>query len=135
MARVAVIEDKGENLELMVYLLTAFGHEPLVARNGSEGLDLVHATHPDLILMDIQMPVMNGLEATAALKADPNVADIPIIALTAYAMVGDREQIMTAGFDSYITKPIDIVRFRREIERMLSIGSVAGPALDEQDVP
>jgi CheY-like chemotaxis protein len=120
MARVLVVEDQAENLELMVYLLQAFGHQTLTAGNGAEGVAAVSRDHPDLVIMDLQMPVMDGYEAAKLLKADPAVAAIPLVAVTAYAMVGDRERIMACGFDGYMTKPIDPQTFVRELERYLA---------------
>jgi CheY-like chemotaxis protein len=120
MARVLVVEDQDENLDLMVYLLTAFGHETLVARDGAEGLAVAAQTRPDLIVMDLQMPVMDGYEAAARLKADPGLARIPLVAVTAYAMVGDQERILQRGFDGYLTKPIDPEVFVSELERHLA---------------
>ncbi len=125
MARVLVVEDQAENLDLMVYLLTAFGHEALVARNGAEGITVVTRERPDLVVMDLQMPVMDGYTAASRLKADPELSAIPLVAVTAYAMVGDRERIMVAGFDGYMTKPIDPTVFVRELERYL-ISSAPG---------
>jgi CheY-like chemotaxis protein len=119
MARVLVVEDQKENLDLMVYLLRAFGHETVVARDGAEGVAAVTQDRPDLVVMDLQMPVMDGYQAASVIKADPAVSSIPLIAVTAYAMVGDRERIMAAGFDGYLTKPIDPQTFVRELERHL----------------
>jgi CheY-like chemotaxis protein len=119
MARMLVVEDQAENLDLMVYLLTAFGHEALVARDGAEGLTVVTRERPDLVVMDLQMPLVDGYEAASRLKKDPELSAIPLVAVTAYAMVGDRERIMAAGFDGYLTKPIDPTVFVRELERYL----------------
>jgi CheY-like chemotaxis protein len=120
MARVLVVEDKAENLDLMVYLLTVFGHEALVARNGAEGLTMAWQHRPDLVIMDLQMPVMDGYEAVARLKADAVLSSIPVVAVTAYAMVGDRERVMASGFDGYVTKPIDPQVFVSELEHHLA---------------
>jgi CheY-like chemotaxis protein len=120
MALVLVVEDQDENLDLMVYLLTAFGHETLVARDGAEGVAGAAQARPDLVVMDLQMPVMDGYEAAARLKADPGLAEIPLVAVTAYAMVGDQEQILRRGFDGYLTKPIDPEVFVSELERHLA---------------
>jgi CheY-like chemotaxis protein len=120
MALVLVVEDQDENLDLMVYLLTAFGHETLVARDGAEGVAVAAQARPDLVVMDLQMPVMDGYEAAARLKADPGLAEIPLVAVTAYAMVGDQEQILRRGFDGYLTKPIDPEVFVSELERHLA---------------
>jgi CheY-like chemotaxis protein len=134
MARVLVVEDQAENLELMVYLLEAFGHQTLTARNGAEGVAAVTRDRPDLVVMDLQMPVMDGYEAVSLLKADPVLSAIPLVAVTAYAMVGDRERIMASGFDGYMTKPIDPPTFVRELERYLAptaARAVARPPLQE----
>ena len=120
MARVLVVEDQDENLDLMVYLLTAFGHETLVARDGAEGLAVAAQARPDLVVMDLQMPVMDGYEAAAHLKADAGLAQVPIVAVTAYAMVGDQERILQRGFDGYLTKPIDPEVFVSELEKHLT---------------
>ena len=119
MALVLVVEDQDENLDLMVYLLTAFGHETLVARDGAEGVAVAAQARPDLVVMDLQMPVMDGYVAAARLKADPGLAEIPLVAVTAYAMVGDQERILRRGFDGYLTKPIDPEVFVSELERHL----------------
>jgi CheY-like chemotaxis protein len=120
MALVLVVEDQDENLDLMVYLLTAFGHETLVARDGAEGVAVAAQARPDLVVMDLQMPVMDGYEAAARLKADLGLAEIPLVAVTAYAMVGDQERILRHGFDGYLTKPIDPEVFVSELERHLT---------------
>jgi CheY-like chemotaxis protein len=119
MARVLVVEDKAENLDLMTYLLTAFGHEVLAARNGVEGVELTAAARPDLVVMDLQMPEMDGFEAARLIKGDRDLTQIPLIAVTAYAMVGDRDTVLAAGFDGYMTKPIEPEAFVRELERFL----------------
>lgn len=115
--RILVIEDKAPNMELMSYLLTAFGHEPIAARDGSEGLIRAHADQPDLILCDIQLPGMDGYEVLKRLRADPLSRTIPVIAVTAFAMVGDRERILSSGFDGYVSKPIDTETFVAQIEK------------------
>jgi CheY-like chemotaxis protein len=126
MALVLVVEDQDENLDLMVYLLTAFGHETLVARDGAEGVAVAAQARPDLVVMDLQMPVMDGYEAATRLKADPGLAQIPVVAVTAYAMVGDQERILQRGFDGYLTKPIDPESFVSELERHLGSRTPAG---------
>jgi two-component system cell cycle response regulator len=106
-ARVLVIEDNPINRELMDYLLRAYGFEPLTAVDGSVGLDIAARERPDLILCDIQMPGIDGFEFARRIKADPQLRDTPLVAVTAYAMVGDRDRILATGFDGYIAKPID----------------------------
>jgi two-component system, cell cycle response regulator len=107
MARVLVVEDNPASLDLMVYLLKAFGHTPLSARDGLEGLEVARRERPDLILCDIQLPGIDGVEVCRQLKRDPEVQKIPMVAITAYAMVGDRERMLGEGFNGYLSKPIN----------------------------
>ena len=107
MARVLVVEDNSASLELMVYLLKAFGHTPLSARDGLEGIAAARREHPDLILCDIQLPGADGVEVCRQLKQDPALRNIPMVAVTAYAMVGDREKLLANGFNGYLSKPIN----------------------------
>ena len=106
MARVLIIEDNATNMKLSALLLRSAGHTVLAAVDAEKGLTLARADQPDLILMDIQLPGMDGLAATALLKQDPLTATIPIIALTAMAMQEDRERCQLAGCDAYIAKPL-----------------------------
>ena len=106
--KILVVDDHKLNLELARQVLTYHGYEVLEAENGQDGVRLAKEARPDLILMDIQMPVLDGLEAARLLKEDPETRHIPVLALTSYAMKGDREKAMAAGMDDYITKPIDI---------------------------
>jgi two-component system cell cycle response regulator len=107
MARVLVVEDNSASLDLMVYLLNAFGHTPLSARDGLEGIEVARREVPDLILCDIQLPGADGIEVCRQLKQNPDLKNIPLVAITAYAMVGDREKMLSAGFDGYLSKPIN----------------------------
>ena len=122
MATVLVIEDNAPNMGLAVFLLKLAGHEVLSATDAEAGLLLAHKDHPDLILMDIQLPGMDGLTATAHLKAAEDTRDIPIIALTALAMKGDEERILAAGCNDYLAKPI------RYQELLATIRAVLAPA-------
>jgi two-component system cell cycle response regulator DivK len=106
MATVLVVEDNPANMKLTSLLLNSAGHQVLPAVDAETGLRLAHDQQPDLILMDIQLPGMDGLTATAILKQDPATAAIPIIALSALAMKADRERSQTAGCDAYIVKPL-----------------------------
>ena len=117
MAKILIVEDNPDNMLLTVMLLESAGHTVLSAIDAEAGLSQARAERPDLILMDIQLPGMDGLEATVLLKADPVTHAVPIIALTALAMKGDEERIRAAGCDGYIAKPIGIQDF---------LGSVAG---------
>jgi len=106
MARVLVIEDNAANMRLATFVLESAGHVVLGATNAEVGLAVVRDQQPDLVLMDIQLPGMDGLQAAAQLKADPATRAIPIIALTGLAMKGDEERIRAAGCDGYIAKPL-----------------------------
>jgi two-component system cell cycle response regulator len=118
-ARVLVVEDNPANLRLMEYLLTAFGYAVLTAGDGAEGVELAMREMPDVILMDLQMPTIDGFEAASRLKGDPVLAGIPIVAVTAFAMVGDRDRILARGFDGYIAKPIAPETFVGEVEAFI----------------
>jgi two-component system, cell cycle response regulator DivK len=106
MGRVLIIEDNPANMTLAVFLLNSAGHEVLNATDAEAGLTMAREERPDLILMDIQLPGMDGLAATALLKKDDATRAIPVIALTALAMKGDEERIRAAGCDGYIAKPM-----------------------------
>lgn len=120
MATVLIIEDNAANMTLAVFLLTSAGHTVLSAVDAEAGLTTARAKHPDLILMDIQLPGMDGLEATALLKRDEATSSIPVIALTALAMKGDEERIRAAGCDGYIAKPIRYQEFLTAIEKQVA---------------
>lgn len=115
-ARVLLIEDNPANLTLMQYLLQASGYTTLTATDGSKGVAVATRESPDVILMDLQLPVMNGYEAARLVKEVPALRGVPIIAVTAFAMVGDRDKILARGFDGYIAKPITPERFVSEVE-------------------
>ena len=111
MARILVVEDSPANMTLAALLLQSAGHTVLSATDAEAGLTMARGEKPDLILMDIQLPGMDGLEATGILKRDAATSGIPIIALTALAMKGDEERILAAGCDGYIAKPISYKEF------------------------
>ena len=119
-AAVLVIDDNSANLDLMVYLLRAFRHEAIAAADGEQGVTLARQARPAAILCDVQMPRLDGFEVLRILKADPLTRAIPVIAVTALAMVGDRERIMAAGFDGYITKPIVPETFVSQVEQYMA---------------
>jgi CheY-like chemotaxis protein len=118
-ARILVIEDNEANRMLVDYLLRAHGYEPLLADNGADGLVLASQHLPDLILLDIRMPGMDGYAVAAAVREQTALRSTKIVALTASAMLGDRERIAAAGFDGYIPKPIDPERFLSQVEGYL----------------
>nr|WP_227012205.1 EAL domain-containing protein [Duganella sp. FT27W] len=121
-----IIEDNATNMELMVYLLRAFGYTPLSASDGEAGVEAARREQPDLIICDVHLPKLDGYGVVAALKADPATRDIPALAVTALAMVGDRERLLEAGFDSYIGKPIEPDTFVKQIESFLT-GEMSTP--------
>ena len=117
--RILIVEDGEVNMALAVAILERFGHVALQAVTGAQGLAIARAQQPDVVLMDIQLPDMDGLEATRQLRADPRTRDIPVIAVTAYAMRGDEETMREAGCDGYITKPIQYRAFLEEVEAVV----------------
>ena len=117
---VLVIEDNEANMRLIRYLLTSKGYEPQGATNAAEALELLKSFRPRLILMDMQLPGMDGYELTRQLKSAPETKDIVIIALTAFAMKGDEEKIREGGCEAYIAKPISVANFLEVVERFLS---------------
>jgi two-component system, cell cycle response regulator DivK len=120
MATVLIIEDNAINMTLAIFLLQSAGHTVLSARDAEAGLTLARSERPDLILLDIQLPGMDGLEATGVLKRDPATRAIPVIALTALAMKGDEERIRAAGCDGYIAKPMRYQEFLATIAAHLA---------------
>lgn len=119
MAEILIVEDNGRSLKLFELIINSLGHESLTAINGEEGIRVAKEEMPDLILMDIQMPVIDGLSALKALQSDEKTKDIPVIALTSYAMKGDQERLMKAGFVDYIAKPIAKKDFIEAVEKAL----------------
>jgi CheY-like chemotaxis protein len=117
---ILIVEDNALNLELASDLLGAEGYAVRQARSGEEGLRLARAEPPSLILMDLRMPGMDGYATLVELKADPRTARIPIVALTAQAMNGDKEAVLAAGFDGYISKPIDTRTFSQTVAGLLA---------------
>lgn len=118
-ARILIIEDHADNRELMSYLLTAFGYETISAEDGLSGMECMERERPDLVICDIQMPGFDGYEVVRRVKGNAAVAKIPLVAITALAMVGDRDRILEAGFDGYIPKPITPDSFIGEVEAFL----------------
>jgi two-component system cell cycle response regulator len=117
--RILVIEDNPANMELVRYVLEAFGYAVIEARDGEKGLELARAAPPDLVICDLQLPGIDGIEVAKRLRALPALARVPLIAVTAYAMVGDRERVLAAGFDGYISKPLDPQAFVPQIAAFL----------------
>jgi two-component system cell cycle response regulator DivK len=116
---VMIVEDNDLNLKLFRDLLEAHGYATLHTHDGFQVLDLARKSHPDLILMDIQLPEVSGIEVTGWLKADEDLKNIPIIAITAFAMRGDEEKIRAAGCDDYLSKPIAVHQFIATVKKYL----------------
>ena len=120
MPKILLVEDNEMNRDMLSRRLSRKGYELVIAVDGQQGVDLAHSENPDLILMDMSLPVKDGWTATRELKADDSTKAIPVIALTAHAMSGDREQALAAGCDDYDTKPIELPRLLGKIETLLS---------------
>ena len=129
MARILIIEDNPANIELMSFLLGAYGHTPLSAADGPRGVAAARSERPDLIACDVNLPGMDGFAVLAALKTEPQLAGVPILAVTALAMAGDREKVLAAGFDGYISKPIEPESFVAELEAFLAAAPAVAPAV------
>lgn len=119
-ARILYIEDNQQNFYLVDYILKARGHEVSWARDGKAGLEAAAVAPPDLVLLDIQLPGMDGYSVAKALKGDPALAAIPVIALTSYAMAGDKQKALEAGCDGYIEKPLNPAIFPEQVEKFLA---------------
>ena len=119
MAKLLLVEDNELNRDMLSRRLKRKGHEVLIAVDGAEGVDVATAEVPDLVLMDISLPVHDGWEATRQLRATQSTKDIPVIALTAHAMAGDRQKALDAGCDDYDTKPVDLPRLLGKIQTLL----------------
>lgn len=125
--RILIVEDNDLNLKLFRDLLTAHGYETIETKEGLEAINITRSEHPDLILMDIQLPEISGLDITRRLKSDDAICGIPIVAVTAFAMKDDEEKILAAGCEAYISKPISIVPFLNTIRRFLGEEEMAQP--------
>lgn len=128
-ARILVLEDNPANLALVEYLLRAAGHATLSATDGAEGVRTALEARPDLVLCDLQMPIMDGYEVLHRLRANPATRGLPIVAVTAFSTPGDQVRVMEAGFDAYLSKPIDPERFVALVEAHLP------PALHGHPLP
>jgi two-component system, cell cycle response regulator DivK len=119
MRSILIVEDNEKNLKLVRRILQVTGFDTREARSAEEGLALAQARRPDLVLMDIQLPGMNGIQALACLRADERTRDVPVVAVTASVMIQDQSQITEAGFDGFISKPINVKEFLATVKRLL----------------
>jgi CheY-like chemotaxis protein len=118
-AKILLVEDNELNRDMLSRRLIRRGYTVVVAEDGERGLELIRAERPDLVLMDMSLPGIDGWEATRRLRADPEIADVRVIALTAHAMAGDRERALEAGCDDYDTKPVEMDRLLLKITTLL----------------
>ncbi len=118
---VLIVEDNELNMKLFHDLLESYGYDTMGTRSGIEALELARTHRPDLILMDIQLPDVSGLEVTKWIKADPDLRRIPVVAVTAFAMNGDEERIRQGGCEAYLSKPISIAKFMETVRSFLSV--------------
>jgi two-component system cell cycle response regulator DivK len=123
MSLILIVEDNDKNLKLVRDVLQVKGYETIEAGNAEDGIVLARERKPDLILMDIQLPGMNGIEAIGVLRADPSTADIPVAAVTASVMQHDRNKITVAGFNAYVGKPINLNEFLATVRKLLEVPS------------
>ena len=120
MAKILVVEDNALNIKLFCDLLAAHGHQPEAVLDSRMALDAARAFRPDLVITDIQLPHVSGLELMELIRKDEELRDVPIMAVTAYAGVGDDERIRAAGAQAYVSKPISVVRFAETVELLLA---------------
>jgi CheY-like chemotaxis protein len=125
MAKILIVEDNIENWDMLSRRLQRRGYEVVIAGDGQQALEMARSEAPDLILMDMNLPVMDGWEATRRLKADPQTHALPIIAVTAHGMAGDREKVLEVGCDEHHTKPVELTKLLAQIETALK--KAAGP--------
>lgn len=119
MKTVLIVEDNENNMYMMRFIINKLGHTVLEARDGAAGVETARAKRPDLILMDIQLPVMDGYSAARKIREEADLANVPIVAVTSYAMIGDREKAISAGCTDYVEKPIDPASFIEVLEKYL----------------
>ena len=130
MAKILVVEDNALNIKLFCDLLTAHGHQTEPVTDSREALDAARAFDPDLVITDIQLPYVTGIELMEQLRADDRLKDVPIMAVTAYAAAGDDERIRAAGAQAYVSKPISVMRFAETVDQLLE-----GGRLVEESIP
>ena len=124
MAKILVVEDNALNIKLFCDLLTAHGHETEPVTDSRDALEAARSFHPDLVITDIQLPYITGIELMELLRAEEGLKDVPIMAVTAYAAAGDEERIMAAGAQAYVSKPISVIRFAETVDQLLEGGRV-----------
>jgi two-component system cell cycle response regulator DivK len=136
LAKILIVEDNALNIKLFCDLLAAHGHEPEAVTDSRFALDAARQFSPDLVITDIQLPHISGLELIRMMRSDEGLAAVPIMAVTAYSAQGDEERIRAAGAQAYVSKPISVVRFAETVDQLLkSGGDSAGDAAEEKADP
>ncbi len=131
MAKILIVEDNALNIKLFCDLLAAHGHEPEAVTDSRQAIDAAHQFSPDLVITDIQLPHVTGLDLIRLIRADDQLADVPIMAVTAYSARGDEERIRAAGAQAYVSKPISVMRFAQTVDQLLEHGHDGEIAPDE----
>jgi two-component system cell cycle response regulator DivK len=136
MAKILIVEDNALNIKLFCDLLAAHGHQPEAVTDSRNALDAAREFDPDLVITDIQLPHVSGLELIRMIRKDDQLADVPIMAVTAYSARGDEERIRAAGAQAYVSKPISVVRFAETVDQLLKNGhdAAAEAASDEPEI-
>ena len=135
MAKILIVEDNALNIKLFCDLLAAHGHEPQAVTDSRQAIDAAHDFAPDLVITDIQLPHVTGLDLIQLMRADRRLADVPIMAVTAYAARGDEERIRAAGAQAYVSKPISVMRFAQTVDELLDAGRGTAAELDKSESP
>ena len=135
MAKILIVEDNALNVKLFCDLLAAHGHEPQAVTDSRQAMDAAHDFSPDLVITDIQLPHVTGLDLIKMLREDEELSDVPIMAVTAYSAQGDEERIRAAGAQAYVSKPISVMRFAETVDQLLHSANGANPENDVVDGP
>jgi len=133
LAKILIVEDNALNIKLFCDLLAAHGHEPEAVTDSRNALDAVRAFAPDLVITDIQLPHVSGLDLIRLIRKDDTLADIPIMAVTAYSARGDEERIRAAGAQAYVSKPISVVKFAQTVDELLGAAPADDPTGEAQE--
>ena len=135
MAKILIVEDNALNIKLFCDLLAAHGHQPEAVTDSRQALDAAHDLGPDLVITDIQLPHVTGLDLIRMIRADDQLSEVPIMAVTAYSATGDEERIRAAGAQAYVSKPISVVRFADTVEQLLKSSREAAAGLHVEQMP
>ena len=135
MAKILIVEDNALNVKLFCDLLAAHGHEPEAVTDSRQAMDAAHDFSPDLVITDIQLPHVTGLDLIRMIRADERLSEVPIMAVTAYSALGDEDRIRAAGAQAYVSKPISVVRFAETVDQLLKDSREDGPRWPDPAVP